>query len=75
MNVLPRRVLLLFLSLYLVLPLLFGRAGGSPRQPGTSRQRPPASATSTNTLHLITPGPIDGQIASVTALMLSVTSI
>ena len=54
------RLLPLFLSLCLVLPLCLAE----PAAPTA------ISASGTNALHLVTPGPIDGQIASATAFLL-----
>ena len=60
--------MLLILSLCLVWPL---RSAEVARSAAVDHSAPPLAATlSTNVFHPITPGPIDGQIASVTASML-----
>jgi carboxyl-terminal processing protease len=66
---LPARALLLVLSLGLAFPLLSAEPGV---HPGSSDETAAvaASLTATNTLHFIKPGPVDGEIASVTAQML-----
>jgi len=62
------RILLLALSLYLVSP---GRAAESVARVGTSDLPAPGCALLvTNGVHPISPGPIDGQVAYVTAKML-----
>ena len=67
---LAARSLLLILSLYLTVPL---RSAEPVARSATADQLAlsAAAALSTNTFHPITPGPIDGQIASVTAFMLT----
>jgi carboxyl-terminal processing protease len=64
------RALLLILSLYLALPL---RSAEPVVRPATAEQPtlPAASALFTNVFHPVTPGPIDGQIATATAYMLT----
>src|SRR5512145_1025565 len=66
---LTARSLLLILSLYLALPL----RSAEPAPSGTAEQSalPVADTLSTNVFHPVSPGPIDGQIASVTAYMLT----
>ena len=67
---LAARSLLLILSLYLTVPL---RSAEPVARSATADQLAlsAAAALSTNAFHPITPGPIDGQIASVTAFMLT----
>ncbi|MGD0259022.1 MAG: carboxy terminal-processing peptidase [Verrucomicrobiota bacterium] len=63
------RILPLLLSLWAALPLWAAEAvvrSAAGDQPAAAT----ASALATNGFHLITPGPIDGQIASATAYML-----
>jgi carboxyl-terminal processing protease len=64
------RILLLILSLYLALPL----RSAEPVARSASAELPSlpaASALFTNVFHPVTPGPIDGQIATATAYMLT----
>jgi carboxyl-terminal processing protease len=63
------KALLFLLSFYLVLPL----RSAEPAVGRVTADQPAAtagSATATNGFHLITPGPIDGQIANLTAQLL-----
>ena len=69
---LTARVLLLLLSLCLALPLR--SAESVARSAAAISRAVGSSALSTNAFHPITPGPIDGQIASVTAYMLHATT-
>src|ERR1039458_9202907 len=64
------RTLLLILSLYLAVPLCSAEPdvrSAAAEQPAL----PSASALFTNVFHPVTPGPIDGQIATATAYMLT----
>jgi carboxyl-terminal processing protease len=64
------RTLLLILSLYLAVPLCSAEPdvrSAAADQPAL----PSASALFTNVFHPVTPGPIDGQIATATAYMLT----
>ena len=66
---LAARILLVILSLGVALPLRSAEPGVRP----AARDQAAAvasSGTATNTPWLITPGPMDGEIASVTARML-----
>ena len=70
MERLTGRTLLLILSLYLALPLFSAEPvvrSATADQPAL----PAASALFTNVFHPVTPGPIDGQIATATAGMLT----
>jgi carboxyl-terminal processing protease len=69
---LATRVLLVMLSLGVALPL---RSAEPEVRPAASNQAAAVASceTATNTLRLITPGPMDGEIASVTARMLEHT--
>jgi carboxyl-terminal processing protease len=66
---LTARALLLILSLYLVLPLRAAEPGHS----AAAAEAAPSdtSTQSTNAVHPITPGPIDGQIAYAAAVLLT----
>ena len=66
---LTAKALLLLLTFYLALPL----RSAEPAARAAAADQPAAtvgSATATNGFHLITPGPIDGQIANLTAQLL-----
>lgn len=63
------RALLLLLSCYLALPLRSAEPAARPAAADRTAAVPD-SAAPTNGFHLITPGPIDGQVANLTAQLL-----